>query len=264
MLGVDGLKEPDVIASRTGVPALSHNRGFYRIFYRMVQQVGVLGDIARHRSDPTYLVSGPMQHNLTVGDTAEGQLITRRSRVQIPPPPPRKSRSEAPDEKSGASLHPGLQPFCNPNSETVSFPEERCRLRRRLAEPGCGRTELARRRARRVRPPPRLASNALNREDSYERPMRPSRASGYCPRCRSGRGGSAGRGLTVGVRVMARPQSALCGQLSCVETSALLGHLFVLVLIPAFLAGLARRDVSLDGRSAAISRPIASPHGGVQ
>ena len=53
----------------------------------------------------------------------------------------------------------------------------------------------------------------------------------------------------------------LCGQLSCVEASALLGHLFVLVPIPAFLAGLARRDVSLDGRSAAISRPIASPHG---
>jgi hypothetical protein len=41
----------------------------------------------------------------------------------------------------------------------------------------------------------------------------------------------------------------------------LMGHPFVLVLIPAFLAGLARRDVSLDGRSAAISRPIASPHG---
>jgi hypothetical protein len=73
-----------------------------------------------------------------------------------------------------------------------------------------------------------------------------------------------GLGARRGAESAEHPLPALCGQLSCVETNALLGHLFVLVLIPAFLAGLARRDVSLDGRSAAISRPIASPHGRVQ
>ena len=45
------------------------------------------------------------------------------------------------------------------------------------------------------------------------------------------------------------PRSTLCGQLSRVETIAFLGHLSVLVPIAAFPAGLARRDVSLDGRA---------------
>jgi Transposase len=38
-------------------------------------------------------------------------LITRRSKVQILPPPPSKRRSEAPDDESGAFLCPGLSPM---------------------------------------------------------------------------------------------------------------------------------------------------------
>ena len=70
--------------------------------------------------------------------------------------------------------------------------------------------------------------------------------------------------MTVAVlsRAFCIPQRHFVGSCPASRPAAYWDTLFVLVLIAALLAGLARRDVSLDERSAAISRPMLTPRQG--
>jgi hypothetical protein len=87
---------------------------FYRIFYRMVGHRVSRGGMSQHAVAVEAQVSEPVRPLAIPAVTPTKQLITRRSRVQIPPPPPSKCWSE----RVSLLRHPfvvlGVQPFCNP------------------------------------------------------------------------------------------------------------------------------------------------------
>jgi hypothetical protein len=61
---------------------------FYRIFYRIVRHRAFRGGRAQHGTVAKAQVSAPTRPEAVSAVTPTKQLITRRSRVQIPPPPP--------------------------------------------------------------------------------------------------------------------------------------------------------------------------------
>jgi hypothetical protein len=68
---------------------------FYRIFYRMVRHEALFALTDHHDGKTKVLVCGPKWRWPTPAITVFGQLITRRSQVQILPPPPRKEQVRA-------------------------------------------------------------------------------------------------------------------------------------------------------------------------
>jgi hypothetical protein len=85
---------------------------FYRIFYRIVRHRAFGGGRVQHGTVAKAQVSAPIRPEAISAVTPTKQLITRRSRVQIPPPPPNRRPGHG---RVPVSRHPsvvlGVQPF---------------------------------------------------------------------------------------------------------------------------------------------------------
>ena len=158
--GAQGVSRPPLLRSAIGAGCRSF---FYRIFYRMIRHGASQAVTARPVSGAKSQVSAPLRHLPTWAVTPTSQLITRRSQVQILPPPPRNTSSEALSARRRG-------PLCMPLVNGLST----ARCRRRSSVSGCTRpcTDAAVGRCPRLRlfQDARAAERAPTAADERHRP----------------------------------------------------------------------------------------------
>jgi hypothetical protein len=106
---------------------------FYRIFYRIVRHRAFRGGRAQHGTVAKAQVSAPTRPEAISAVTPTKQLITRRSRVQIPPPPPSRERRPRSPTWAFRRLE-GFNRCCGPSTRaSTSHMQESGDVRRRHA-----------------------------------------------------------------------------------------------------------------------------------
>lgn len=96
-----------------GGPRMMDENRFYRNFYRIIRQNLILATARRERCLDEVQVDGAITHAPSSSDMSYVGLITRRSKVQILPPPPRKEQVRA-LLTGRALLRPENHPYSNP------------------------------------------------------------------------------------------------------------------------------------------------------